>query len=379
VTVVVDGDTRARAWVAHLRQGGTTRWRAFEPVAGEYDDPAPLPGAAQLELVRRLNERTDEESRRGTAHRALLERVLATSGVGRGPIEQPLVGGPERRFGTPPVDPARLAPRTLLRVAVGVLAESVAAADTPPPAPATAGLVPRLRGLVQGYALAGDPMLVHDTARALRAAGRPPGSTPRTVLLLGDDLQRVLGDVWAWRVSHGASVPWDRWLARRAREDRLPRPADLPLLADHWGRRLGVRRVHVALGRNAVTEAARVLGVRNLPAYDEVPRLSRAALDLVRETNLVLRLMVPNDRHRALLRTVLVPLLADETGRPPMVPDGLAAWVARREGEQRAALARGGYALHGDPALPHPAGDARDDDVLAVALRALLHTRTEVA
>ena len=150
-------------------------------------------------------------------------------------------------------------------------------------------------------------------------------------------------------------------------------------LAEHWGRRLGAHRVHVALGRDAVTEAARVLGVRTLPAYDEVPRLSRAALDLVRETNLVLRLMVPNDRHRALLSTVLVPLLADGTGRPPMVPDGLAAWVARREGEQRAALARGGYALHGYPALPHPASDARDDDVLAVALRALLHTRTEVA
>lgn len=391
MTSAVDGDVRARAWVAHLRRGGTTRWTSFPAPAdhtdhasdGGDDAGALLPGAAQLELARRLNEHAACAT--GAAHRALVDRVLAASPVGRGPSEQPLVDGPVPRFGSRPVDPSTLPAKQMLRTAVGVLAETVVASgaapdaqDAPDAQPAP-GLGARLRGLVRGYALAGDPVLVHEAAQALRLAGRSPGSTPRTAVVLGGDLHLLLADVWAWRVTHGASVPWERWLERHAREDRLPRPADLAALAAHWAGRIGRRRVHVALGRAAVGQGAGVLGVRRLPAYDELPRLSRAALDLLRETNLVLRLMVPNDRHRALLRTVLVPMLAAETGPPPAVPDHLAAWLARREGEQRAALAAGGYAQHGEPAPPVPAGGVRDDDVLVVALRALLRTRTEVA
>jgi hypothetical protein len=50
------GVARAWGWVAHLRTGGTTPW-------SQWQDPAPpaeqggryLPGAQQLELLRRLN------------------------------------------------------------------------------------------------------------------------------------------------------------------------------------------------------------------------------------------------------------------------------------------------------------------------------------
>lgn len=393
------GDTRARAWTAHLRGGGSTPWASFGEVETEIADDAdaparsssgpghPVPGATQLELVRRLNLAADDP--RTVAHRALVERVLAASPTGRGPIEQPLVGGPEPRFGTRPVDPGMLPARELVRVAVGVLAEGVVAAGpasggpAPGPVPPAPGPAGRLRGLFRGYALAGDPLLVRDTDRVLRTAGRSPGSTPRTAVVLGDDLRRMLADVWTWRVLHGATAPWPRWIERHARRDLLPRPVDLAALAAEWGQRLGPRRVHVVLGRDAeaVGEAARVLGLRHLPAYDEVPRLSRAALELLCRTNLVLRLMVDNDQHRALLRTVVVPMLADQTGRPPAVPAHLAEWLARREREQRTALDLGGYALHGDPAPPDPTGSAgaAQDDVLGVALTALLRTRTEVA
>ena len=54
----------ARTWVAHLRSGGTTPWAQWlrSPGPGaehraEHDGP--VPGAAQLELVRRLAEAQD--------------------------------------------------------------------------------------------------------------------------------------------------------------------------------------------------------------------------------------------------------------------------------------------------------------------------------
>ena len=50
------GPARAAAWVAHLREGGTTPWAEW---TGTVDGPTPpvLPGAQQLELLRRVNQR----------------------------------------------------------------------------------------------------------------------------------------------------------------------------------------------------------------------------------------------------------------------------------------------------------------------------------
>ena len=48
------GEQRAWGWVAHLRDGGTTPWQAWKGQGesrGRY-----LPGAQQLELLRRLNQ-----------------------------------------------------------------------------------------------------------------------------------------------------------------------------------------------------------------------------------------------------------------------------------------------------------------------------------
>jgi len=81
-TSVDTGRARAWAWVAHLRSGGTTPWRAWTAAdapdrdrfarGGRY-----LPGAQQLELLRRLN-----AAGRPTA--SLVDRVLNASAPGRG-------------------------------------------------------------------------------------------------------------------------------------------------------------------------------------------------------------------------------------------------------------------------------------------------------
>ncbi|MEC9052271.1 MAG: hypothetical protein VX747_07415, partial [Actinomycetota bacterium] len=78
------GPARAAAWVAHLREGGTTPWAEW---AGTVDGPTPpvLPGAQQLELLRRVNQRAAVPD-------ALVERVLTASAAGRGRPDLELVG-----------------------------------------------------------------------------------------------------------------------------------------------------------------------------------------------------------------------------------------------------------------------------------------------
>lgn len=375
----VAGTARARAWVEHLRRGGAEPWRSFAAAERSGPDAAadgPLPGAVQLEVARRLNAL---DGRDDPAHRRLVSRVLATSGPGRGRHDLPLAGtGTDRRFGHRPVDPADVPVDELLRVAVGALVQHAVAADPPPVGEAPAGvrrpLRARLAGWRRGYALVGDPLLVAPTREALLAAGRDPGTTPRTAVVMADDLSRMLADAWAWRVCHGAGASWPRWLDRLRRDDRLPPAADPARLADDWARRLGPDRVHVVAGPEAPALAGRVLGTE--VRVGGVARPSYAALRVLREANLVLRVLVPRERHAALLRATVLPLLAEETGAPPAVPARHRDWVARRGAEQRARLAAGRYALHGDPAPAPAAGGASDEDVLGAALRALLRTRT---
>ncbi|MGB0100866.1 MAG: hypothetical protein WBP61_11365, partial [Nocardioides sp.] len=113
------GIRRAWGWVAHLRAGGTTPWRDWsEP--GEPRGRV-LPGAQQLELLRRLNEA-------GSPGVELATRVLDASAPGRGRPDLELDGAVRRLdFGPPPVDPADLPDDELLRVAASVLADDVVA------------------------------------------------------------------------------------------------------------------------------------------------------------------------------------------------------------------------------------------------------------
>ena len=100
-------EARAWGWVAHLRDGGTTPWSSWGTSAGADEQSGRyLPGAQQLELLRRLNELHLPSPE-------LADRVLGASAPGRGRPDLGLVGVlPESAFGPPPVDPLELAPQT---------------------------------------------------------------------------------------------------------------------------------------------------------------------------------------------------------------------------------------------------------------------------
>jgi hypothetical protein len=119
------GIRRAWGWVAHLLDGGTTPWRDW---TGEgRPGGRVLPGAQQLELLRRLNE-TDPPTP------ALAARVLEASAPGRGRPDLELEGAVDRlAFGPPPVDPGDLPADELLRVAASLLADDVVNEGLPVP------------------------------------------------------------------------------------------------------------------------------------------------------------------------------------------------------------------------------------------------------
>ena len=76
----------AWGWVAHLTDGGTTPWVDWSGSAEPRG--AVLPGAQQLELLRRLN-------LAGGASRELAVTVLAADPPRRSRPSLPLLGGPD--------------------------------------------------------------------------------------------------------------------------------------------------------------------------------------------------------------------------------------------------------------------------------------------
>jgi len=379
----VSDQQRAWAWVEHLRAGGTTPWASFAGEDATGSGPW-LPGAIQLEVVRRLNlaagqDRAAQDSAtvHTAAHRALVDRVLDSSAPGRGQPDLGLVGAaPESAFGPRPVDPARLPTEELVRLAVGVLAELAVERD-PGPQPFVR---PRRRPpWRRGYQLLGDPVRVEATRNALGGAGTRPGPRPRTAVVLGDDLGVVLADVWGSRVRQTSSAGWPAWLAAWAQRDELPPQADLAGIAARWAGRVGADNVHVVVQQHPGPEVARIVG-RRRPLGATYTGLSGAALQVVRDTNVVLRVLVDAERHQRLLDHVVLPSLAHEHGPCWPLPARHVAWVRRRAERLRDDLLAGGYSLHSDPNMlvPDLAGAPAlpsDVAVLDVALRALLATR----
>ena len=129
-----------------------------------------LPGAQQLELLRRLNAGRPPRRRRWSS--GVLGRQRARPRPAR-----PRAGRRRRRVaasGPPPVDPADLPDGELVRVAAGVLAEDVVAAGVPP--------APRGRRAAalaaRATACVGDPELA-DPLRAAAGRPRPAARRPR--------------------------------------------------------------------------------------------------------------------------------------------------------------------------------------------------------
>jgi hypothetical protein len=359
-TTSAEEEARAWAWVAHLRDGGTTPWSAWGSAAGADEQLGRyLPGAQQLELLRRLNQQqlpTPE----------LAERVLGASAPGRGRPDLGLVGVlPESAFGPPPVDPADLPPDELVRVATALLAEDTVAAGDP--------LEPRTpRLLRRRYRVMGDPEQAITLRDTLVADGRPPGSRRATVVVAGTDLGAMLVHLWTAR-SLGAGVrPWGEWLAGEVRRPGLAERIDLAALAESWVPRLGAGRVHVVIDDRRL--AARLVAGRRRRIAMPRP-LSADAVELARRTAPVVGSLVSPDRRTRLMWHRLRPVLAAHPGPELGVPETHRAWLDRQTRDLRRRLAVGDYAVHG--ALPEPgerSGVTAPDEegVLALAMRVLL-------
>lgn len=357
MTEDTSGVRRAWGWAAHLRDGGTTPWRDWS-AEGEPRGRI-LPGAQQLELLRRLNEV-------GRPDAGLAARVLEASAPGRGRPDLELAGAVERlEFGPPPVDPADLPDDELLRVAASVLADEVVATGLPAPAGAARRRLWRTR-----YRLVGDPVLAQPMRDALVAQGRPPGGRGSTILVVGTDVGTMLTHAWSARSLAEGAGPWREWLTSSTRSRSLPRRVDVLAATKEWNQR-AYGRVEVVLDPALVP---RLVGVRRLPG--PLP-LSADALDLARRVALVLGLLAVPDRKRALLQETFLPRLAAHPGEPLVLPAEHHAWAHDRAVRVRDALLRAGYPVHGDPdrLLPQDragAPEPTDAGVLALALRLML-------
>jgi hypothetical protein len=361
------GQARAWGWVAHLRSGGTTPWSAWtEPAPGQEQAGRYLPGAQQLELLRRLNQQR-------VPGPELAGRVLAASAPGRGRPDLGLAGVlPRTRFGPAPVDPADLPPDELVRVATALIAEDIVAAGDPP--------APRARRRFhRRYRLLGDPELARPLREQLISDGRPPGGSGATVVVLGTDVERMLVHAWTARCFGTEGVrPWPEWVAAAARGSSLPPRIDLAQIAQAWAHRVGDGRVHVVL--DDPRRGARLAGLRRPGAT--TPDLSADAIELARRTGPVVGTLVPPERRAQLLWHRFRPALTGFPGARLVVPERHRPWLAGRTTDLRRRLARGNYAVHGD--LPEPSaapptgrpGDGaaapEDERVLALAMQVLL-------
>ncbi|HET7193362.1 MAG TPA: hypothetical protein VFI99_00095 [Nocardioides sp.] len=358
-------DRRAWGWVRHLQQGGTTPWADWTGTAEPQG--AVVPGAQQLELVRRLN-------LAGVPGPRLVARVLAAGAPGRGQPDLELVGAArESRFGPRPVDPATVPDDELLRVAVGILAEDVVARGLP--APPKEG---RPRPWRRHYELHGDPELVAPIRAYLVARGRPPGGGNPVHVILATDLGRMLAHVWTAR-AFGSGLPaWRGWLRTVERHGSLPAPIDPLVAARTRTAHAPTNRIHVVFDRDAVPP---LLGVRRLP--EPQPELAAEAPDLARRISGVAGLLVPDDQRKALMRRTVRPLLAGEPGRPLSVPEEHHGWLRDHAARITDGLSRAGYAVHGDPAVLAPVresgvGAPAPRSTLALAIRMMLAAQSGV-
>ncbi|WP_137293080.1 hypothetical protein [Nocardioides dongxiaopingii] len=369
----------ALAWVAHLRAGGTEPWASWRsgaerPPRGASTTPrsAPVPGAQQLELLRRLN--LAARARRVTPSPALVERVVNASAPGRGIPDLPLLGtvpGPHR-FGPRPVDPAGLAAGELVRVASGLLAEDLVAAGVPAEAPAGFR-----RPWAPSYRISGDPWLVWPVVDQLGRRGRGPGGRRPQWVVVGTDLPTMLTHAWVVRSLDSSAIGWDDWLTNLRSVRSLPRRADTLGAVRRAAAHVGVERVTVVLDPARVPG---VLGTRR--RVRPMLPLGADAADLARRVAAPLGGLVLPDRRARLLRHTLLPrllALGDLGGRPLAVPPEHTGWVVRRATRLRRGLLATGCTVVGDPdvLLRTPEGrdlqDRPDDQgTLDLALRLLL-------
>lgn len=353
----------AASWVEHLREGGTTPWLAWaaraESGAGEERAQRVLPGAQQLELLRRIN--LAGSAAAPSERRRLADRVLATSAAGRGKADLPLVGLPAPGFGPAPVDPAEVGAHELLRVVSVLLADDLVALGADPVRSRWA------RPWRRRFRLVGDPVVATALREHLRGRGRPEGGPRPFVVAVGGPLDELLAHTWTQRCFEHGSKPWAEWLRFWRERDQLPARVDLGDSVRRWGARRPFVRI--------VTDAERLphqLGVRALPQV-RVPGADQA--ELARRVAAVVGLRVPAHERPALMRT-LQRRIPDTGVAPVGVPEREHAWVAASAARMTRNLTRAGYPVVGDladlaprAAPPGQAVAADDQQVLDLAIR----------
>ncbi|WP_224277693.1 hypothetical protein [Nocardioides lacusdianchii] len=352
-----DSSGSAASWVEHLRHGGTTPWLAWADRTTPVAAPT-LPGAQQLELLRRIN------LARGSAvpDPALADRVLATTAAGRGKADLPLVGLPRSGFGPAPVDPATVGAHELLRVASVLVADDLVALGADPVCTTWA------RPWRRRFRLVGDPVLATGLREHLRALGRPEGGPRPHVVALGAPLDELLARTWTQRCFEHGSKPWAEWLRFWRERDQLPARVDLAESVARWHPRRPLVRVVTDLDR-----LPRELGVRSLPSsLARVPGADQA--ELARRVAAVVGLRVPAAERPALMRT-LQRRIPDSGVAPVGVPDRERDWVASSAARMTRHLTRAGYPVVGDLAdlaprsAPATVTGADDEQVLDLAIR----------
>ncbi|MGN6130722.1 MAG: hypothetical protein ACTHOK_10325, partial [Nocardioidaceae bacterium] len=293
----------AWSWVAHLRAGGSTPWAQW--VAGHHEPARPgalLPGAAELELVRRL---ADRGTLAPAAFAPLADLALARSGPGRGlpqlrlrwPYDDP---GDASRAGAPATDPADVPAEELVRAGTGVLAELLVRAPH-----VAEPEHHRRRRWSRSFRLLGAPVTAAGVRAWLAAAGHVEGGRRPEVVLLAAPFDVLLAQVWSARVQRGAAVRWGPFVDRWSRRDHLPPALRLADLAARWGARVGARHVHVvvaadpAAARRTVADVLRLRGRE--PDRPPLRDLSLPATDLLRRLNPVLSVRLPPEPARAAL------------------------------------------------------------------------------
>ncbi len=388
-------DRAAWSWVTHLLGGGTTTWAAWaesrssvDPGAAPGGDPdvapvpglASLPGAAQLELLRRL-----VETAGGPLDEALAMRVLRRPAPGRGAVDLPLGWPGEGQVtadgfhhrSSPPTDPGSLDVEEVLRVAAGVVAdvllETPAAPRTPAPrtlATRTPAPRPARRvGLRRGPTVwvEGPPRSAAEVRAELAAAGtrlhrprlrwRGGRTRPGRVLVVVPPLERGLLEVWEDRSVAGAARRWEVWVQELHGSRRLPPSLRAARLAAFWAERIGADNVTVV--------------ARPRPR-DGADDLSALEVDVVRRVNAVLLLHRDEAGRAELAQRLATRLrgLGREIGvlgpAELRVPPSQQRWLRATSARITEGVSAAGYPVEGDlrslsPRPPAP-GDVHSLD-----------------
>lgn len=395
-------------WMHALRDGDTRTWTqwldgASTRSAAQRSDGGPLPGAGQLELVRRIAVADPQLP----DFASLAGIVLGTSPVGRGPVDIPLPWEDRSgaAYGSPPTDPETLPPQELLRVALGTLvrllreapvAASVRTAATPPRR--SRSLWRRAR-----FRVYGAPGSADAARRALLEGGLVRGDFRAVHLVVVGPLEQVVQQHWTARSHAGGSRPWRRTWRSMAARDRLPPRLDPVALANRIAATTRSDRVHLLIAAtpdDAVRLTAELCGIES--PRPTSPAEPPALVDLRRRINPMLDQQLPTadvvavrDRLDRWLDDP--PAEAGHLGRGSVralaVPPGLRAWAATAAERVAELVGSAGYPVHGDLAElarllpPGTPSEVSEDDTLAVAVAAIragwwttkrAATRTEV-